>query len=81
MAEIEIERICDNRSGYKLHVLKSGVDGDIHISVMPVGDQVSFQDVEFCASASQSPHTFKALCDLVKAMQLDEQERPQHDET
>jgi len=77
MADIEVERICDMRAGYKLHLLKSGVDGDIHITVMPVGDRVSFQDVEFCASASQSPHTFKALCDLVKAMQLDEQERPQ----
>ncbi|WP_445766809.1 hypothetical protein [Rheinheimera sp.] len=77
MIDIEVERICDMRAGYKLHVLRSGVDGDIHISVMSVDDRVSFQDVEFCASASQSPNTFKALCELVKAMQKDAEERPQ----
>lgn len=77
MTNIQVERICDMRGGYKLQVLKSSVDGDIHLSVLPEGDKVSFQDVEFCASASQSPHTFKALCELIKAMQKDAEERPQ----
>ena len=77
MDHIEVPRICDMRGGFKLNVLKSGVDGDIHITVMPVADKVSFQDVEFCASASQSPHTYKALNDLLVAMQKDAQERPQ----
>lgn len=77
MADIEVERLCDMRAGYKLHVMQSEVDGDIHVAMMPAKDKFSFKDVEFCASMSQSPHTYKALCELIKAMQKDTEERPQ----
>lgn len=77
MKDIEISRICDMRDGFKLQILKSGGDGDIHVSVVRQNDRASFDCVEFCATGSQSPHTFKALNALIAAMQKDAEERPQ----
>jgi hypothetical protein len=73
----EIERICDMRDGFKLHVFKSPDDGDIHVSVMKEADRATFESVEFCNSGTQSPRTYRALCQLIKAMELDAKEYPQ----
>lgn len=72
-----VTRICDMRDGFKLQVMRSGVDGDIHVSMMRESDRISFDSVEFCASGSQSPNTFKALINLIEAMKKDSAERPQ----
>ena len=71
----QIERICDMRDGFKLRLLKQE-DGDICVSVLKETDRVNFDNVEFCNSGTQSPRTHKALCDLFRAMQDDENERP-----
>ena len=71
----QIERICDMRGGFKLKLLKQE-DGDICVSVLKESHRVSFDAVEFCNSGTQSPKTHKALCNLFKAMQEDENERP-----
>jgi DNA topoisomerase IA len=73
----EVERICDMRDGFKLQVFKSPEDGDIHVSVMKETDKVNFDSVEFCNSGSQSPRTYRALCELIKAMEKDAEEYPQ----
>ena len=73
----QVERFCDMRDGFKLRVFKSDVDGDIHVSVLPQGHRVTMDSVEFCNSGSQSPHTYKALCELIRAMEKDALERPQ----
>lgn len=73
----EIERICDMRDGFKLHLFKSPEDGDIHVSVMKETDNVTFDSVEFCNSGTQSPRTYRVLCLLIEAMELDAKEYPQ----
>tara|TARA_R110001583_G_scaffold52147_14_gene162251 strand:+ start:9281 stop:9493 length:213 start_codon:yes stop_codon:yes gene_type:complete len=65
------------RDGFKMQVFKSEEDGDIHVSVLPEGHNDSFDGVEFCNSGSQSPHTYKALCNLMIAMEKDAKAHPQ----
>lgn len=72
-----VTRICDMRNGFKLQVARSNVDGDIHVSMMPEPDPITFDSVEFCANGTQSPHTYKALVALMEAMKKDATERPQ----
>jgi hypothetical protein len=73
----EVARICDMRDGFKLSIFKSPEDGDIHVSVMKEEDRVTFDSVEFCNSGTQSPRTYRALCELMKAMALDAIDNPQ----
>lgn len=72
----EVERTCDMRDGYKLRVMIDD-GGDVHVSVLPVGDRYSPHSVEFCSSGTQSHHTLLALYDLYEAMKKDQEARPQ----
>ncbi|GHG07846.1 hypothetical protein GCM10017161_42010 [Thalassotalea marina] len=51
-----IERSGDMGQGTKLTLLKD-YEGDIHISVMPIGHKFSMTSVEFCNSGSKSHRT------------------------
>lgn len=72
----KIDRICDMRKGSKLSVFKSDIDGDIHVSVLKENDVIGSDSVEICASGTQSPNTYKALCHLMRAMKEDQQRTP-----
>ena len=68
-----IERSGDMGQGNKLTLLKDN-EGDIHISVMPIGHKFSMTSVEFCNSGSKSHRTLMALHALYEAMEQDEAE-------
>ena len=70
---VTIERSGDMGQGNKLTLLKDN-EGDIHVSVMPIGHKFSMTNVEFCNSGSKSHRTLMALHALFKAMQDDEKE-------
>ena len=72
----QIARKCDMGGGVKLRLLLEE-DGDVLVSVMKETDRVAFDAVEFCASGTNSPRTQCALHELYRAMQQDEEERPQ----
>lgn len=74
--DTEVERTCDMGEGFKLQILKSKEDGDVHVSVLPEKHRASSDCVEFCASGTRSPHTYKALLDLIEAMKKDALENP-----
>jgi len=63
--------------GFKLKLLLQD-DGDAIVSVFPEKGLVALENVEICASGTQSPRTNKALHQLYKAMEEDEKERPQN---
>jgi hypothetical protein len=68
-------------SGF-LEVFIDGDNNDIHVTVFEDdgdGKITSTSSVEFCCvgtGGGQSPHTMKALCELAKAIELDNKERP-----
>jgi hypothetical protein len=68
-----IERSGDMGQGSKLTLLKDN-EGDIHVSVMPIGHKASMTNVEFCNSGSKSQRTLNALHELYNAMEDDEKE-------
>ena len=75
----EVSRLGDMGQGLKLELLRDG-DGDIIVSALPANHRFTDQAVEFCVPGSgggTSPRTFKALQDLMTAIELDRIERPQ----
>ena len=69
-------RLCDMRGGCKLEILRED-DGDFIVQVIPERARASAESVEFCASGTQSPRTWRALAALFAAMEKDEAARPQ----
>lgn len=80
MSNLEVvSRQGDMGEGLKLQLLKDG-DGDIIVSILPANHRFSDAALEFCVPGSgggTSPRTFEALQALMKAMELDELNRPQ----
>ncbi|MFD3303914.1 hypothetical protein [Alteromonas macleodii] len=74
--DIQVERRCDMGDGFKLQVMKSKEDGDIHVAVLPENHRATSNCVEFCASGTKSPHTYAALLNLIEAMKKDSFENP-----
>ena len=72
-----IERSGDMGQGTKLQLHKDN-EGDIHVSVMPIGHKFASNRIEFCNSGSKSHRTLKALHALFEAMQEDEKELADH---
>lgn len=75
-----VSRFEDMSPGGKI-TLHRQQDGDVIIEI--VTDEFERACIEFCTpmtGGGQSPHTHKALCQLMVAMEKDEQERKQYRE-
>lgn len=73
----KIERSGDMGQGNKLTLMKDN-EGNIHVSVMPIGHKFSMTNIEFCNSGSKSHRTLMALHALFNAMEEDEKELADH---
>lgn len=69
-----VERSGDMGQGTKLVVMRDS-EGDVHLTICPIGHRFGMERIEFCTSGSKSPKTTSALIKLFEAMQEDEAER------
>lgn len=70
-----LERSGDMGQGTKLQVMRD-CDGDIHLSICKIGHRLGMDRVEFCTSGSKSPKVTSALSQLFKAMEEENETRP-----
>lgn len=71
--ENTVQRSGDMGQNTKLKIFKDN-EGDIHLSIMPIGEHISMHSIEFCNSGSHSKRTTNALYKLYEAMIDDENE-------
>ncbi len=69
-----VGRTGDMGQGTKLVVMRDN-EGDVHLSVCPIGHRFGMDRIEFCTSGSKSPKTTTALIQLLHAMEEDERTR------
>ena len=72
----KVERFEDMSPRGRMRLIQQK-DGDIIIALIPDPNSRDRDDVEFCLSGGQSPHTLKALRELLSAMERDNAENPQ----